>query len=771
MIRLLLVTALSMGPSVEDVSVRGRVLTDGQEPLVGVRIEIASERLVVWSDTTGAYEIRGLEPGEYEIRFSQFGYHPLELNLTVPGGGSLSLDVLLRARPIALPRISIRSLPTAPYPSAVFEANGLPEVGSRVVSREALWEDPLAARPDVLGSLAVVPGIDMAEESPTQFHVRGGSADENLVLIDGFPVYNAYHTSGIQSAISPDAVSQVVAHTGVFPARYGGRLSSVIDISTPESGREGVRIRGGAGLADVRMMIDSPLPRGVGGLLLGGRRTTYDLIQRAQADETSSSGFEDWLGKVTFDIRGDRLDLVSLHSNNWVSSYAVNAADSGAAAPDGGQSSTASNPVQWSSGTDGVTWTRPLDTDAEIQFRLWRATTSSDFHWSAGSERHRGANSLEHWGISGDAAWVRSASVGRLGFMVEQLSSSYRVEQEEATSSSSAAGGLLSLSSDRTIASSFLEHRWIPGDRWMVSNGVRAVLVEDDLMFEPRLSIHFRPRQALTLSGGYARVHQFVHSLRNEESLLNAAFGFEPMVSVGAGGAGVGQSDQFVASLEAELSPRLLLTVDAHTRWLDGIVLVAPVTAQPFVTQEFEQGTGRASGLGTRLFYGGDRTDAQVILEWSRAKREVGALVYHPEFERHRSVTAAASYRLTPRMRVRTVFQAVAGRPTSPVESGFAWEPFDALSGEVEFAGTPLRDSESINEARLPAYIRWDLGIRREWSPAVLGRPGSVSAFLDVTNVLRRRNVLGYQIDPSAPEWRNLALERTSASFGFEWSF
>ncbi|MBA3585738.1 MAG: carboxypeptidase regulatory-like domain-containing protein, partial [Gemmatimonadetes bacterium] len=268
MIGLLLAAALSVGPSVEGVSVRGRVVTEGQEPLAGVRIEIASERIVVWSDSTGSYEIKGLCPGQYAVRFSQFGYHPMELNLTVPEEGSLSLDVRLLARPIALPRISIQSSAATSHPSAVFEPDGLPEVGSRVLPGEALWEDPLSAQPDVLGSLAVIPGIDMAEESPTQFHVRGGSADQNLILLDGLPLYNSYHSSGIQSAISPDAVSHLVVHTGVFPARYGGRLSSVVDVSTRQVGREGVRVRGGAGLADVRMTIEAPLPRGVGGLLM-----------------------------------------------------------------------------------------------------------------------------------------------------------------------------------------------------------------------------------------------------------------------------------------------------------------------------------------------------------------------------------------------------------------------------------------------------------------------------------------------------------------------
>jgi hypothetical protein len=174
---------MSLGPPSGDGSVHGTIESDRYEAVGGVRIEIPAENVVAWSDSTGAYQIKGLEPGEYKIRFSQFGYHPLELQITVPHDGSLSLDVRLRTRFIVFPEISALAYASVLDPGEVFEPSGLPEIGSRVLAGEALWSDPLARQPDVFEILSIIPGIDMAEESPTQLHVRGGSGDQNLVLL------------------------------------------------------------------------------------------------------------------------------------------------------------------------------------------------------------------------------------------------------------------------------------------------------------------------------------------------------------------------------------------------------------------------------------------------------------------------------------------------------------------------------------------------------------------------------------------------------------
>jgi hypothetical protein len=770
MIRLALIAVMSLGPPPGDGSVHGTIQSDRYETVAGVRIEIPAESVVAWSDSTGAYQIEGLEPGEYKIRFSQFGYHPLELQVTVPHDGSLSLDVRLRTRFIVFPEISALAY-TSLDPGEVFEPNGLPEIGSRVLAGDVLWSDPLARQPDVFEILSIIPGIDMAEESPTQLHVRGGSADQNLVLLDGAPVYNAYHTSGIMSAISPDAVSEVAIHTGVFPARYGGRLSSVIDVSIPEPGEAGLRVRGGAGLADLRMTVDAPMPGAAGGVLIGGRRTRYDLFRRGPfPDENPTSGFDDLLGKVSIDVLGGQFDVVSLTSDNWVFSNVIG--DEASVATE--EQRALRNSVLWSASTNAVAWSRRSDAASDIRFQLWRATTNSDVHWGASSERYRAVNALKHWGASGDVSWVRPETVGRAGFTVEALSSKYVADPltSDTALSLADAEAVLDLRSSQKIVSTYFEHRWIARDHWIVNNGLRAVFADGHSVgLEPRVSVHYRPDERVTLSGGYARVHQYVQSLRNGESLLNVAFGAEPLVTADAREVPVGRSDQLTAALEARLSDRLLLTVDGYLRWLDDLVLVAPTTAQPFAITAFERGKGRAIGTGAALFYRGDRVEAEAIVELSTIRRQYGDVTYHPGFERSRSVITAASYRLTPQTKVRTAFQAVAGRSTNLVQEGFDWESFDRLSGEVEFSGTPLRLSDAVNDERLPAYVRWDIGIRKEWNPSLLGLSGSVMTYLDVTNVLEHDNVVGYGVNPSGLERRDLRLLPASTAFGLEWSF
>ena len=760
MIDLALVAALTLGAAAGDGTVQGTIHSDRNEPVAGVRVEVPAANVLAWSDSTGAYAIEGLEPGTYEIRFDRFAYDPLTLTVTVPERGAIELDVELRTRFVLLPPISVlassRSAGGDPLSSSLFRSSGLPEVGSREVAAERIWSSPLAPHPDVFAPLRAVPGIDMAEESPTQIHVRGGSADQNLVLLDGVPVYSPNHTSGVLGAITPDAVSRLHLHAGVLPARYGGRLSSVVDVETRTPGRADVRVRGGAGVPEIRAAVEAPLPRGLGTVLLGGRRTVQDLIDGGPFSRIESSGFDDILGKGSLDLAGGRLEVLSFHADNWLSSAA---GDDGRDLPEVAGEPDTHNRVRWSSGTDALSWSRSSDRGSETELRLWRAAARSDVEWGSMQDRHRMKSSLEHWGAAGDLAWKASSSVGRAGLAVEWLSSAYEASGPR-------------FAGRPWVVSTYLEHRWIPRDRWMISNGVRAVHVEDHgLELEPRLSAHYRPGETWTVSGGFARVHQFVQSLANEESLLNAAYSVEPLVAAGSSGVPVARSDQVTAALEARLTGALTLTLDGYARWLDGLVLVAPATDGPFATTGFARGEGRADGFGAALVYRGARIDAEAIAEWSRVSRSAGGVTYHPRLERGRSLALAGAWRVTQATSLRTAFQAAAGPPTSRLESGFQWEMFDPLSGEVEFVGAPIRAPGKLNADRVPAYVRWDLGIRKRWHYTGPGPEGSITTWLDVINVLGRKNALGYQLASTGSGLEVLTLRPTSVLFGIDWSF
>lgn len=772
MIELALIAVATIGPVGGAGTVRGTILSDRDEPIVGVQIELPAENRVTWSDANGGYELGGLEPGEYEIRFSRFAYEPLSLTIEVSESGALELDIKLKTRFVVQPGITVVTARPSSRPLA-FLSNGLPEVGSRDLPAEIIWSSPLVEQPDVLTTLRTVPGIDLAEENATQIHVRGGSADQNLVLLDGAPVYNGYHTSGILSAIPPDAVSRMVVHTGVLPARYGGRLSSVIDVETAMPIGEGAQIRGGLGVPDARMAARTPLPGEAGEVLLAGRRTTYDLVRRGYSEGVEDSGFEDVLGRVSLSVWGGELRIVGLHTHNWFSSFAGGG--------DGVEVTTDAelagfpdlhNSVEWASGTDAVAWSRASEGGSEIHLQVFRAATRSSVEWGSLSERHRMHSRLVHWGAAGDLGWSGATSVGRGGVTVEWLSSSYDVASRVIGDPGGSGPPGYSRAARPVIVSSYLEHRWIPREHWMINGGLRVVEVEGSGWgLEPRLSAHYRPTDGLTASGGFGRAHQFVQSLANEESLLNAAYAVEPLLAAGTSGTPLARSDQLAAALEARLADRLLLTIDAYARRMDDIVLVAPTTVEPFAATGFERGRGSARGLGAGLTYEGDRFDARMVGELSSVRRTAAGVTYHPRFERRRALALEASYRLVGTTTLTTAFQAASGLPTSPLRDGFDWEVFDQLTGEVEFSGTPVRAPGSLNAERLSPYLRLDLGVRREWHITGPGPEGTIAGYLNVMNVLDRENILGRQLPASGSGTRELHLLPRSVLFGIEWRF
>jgi hypothetical protein len=746
--------------------VHGTIESDPtSEPIVGVRVTVGSIARAATSDSSGSYALGDLPPGRHQLTFAQFGYYDLTVEVVVPEGGALRLDVRLRPRPITMPAISVLAAP-GERTGGSFEDMGPLPPGSRIVSTSGLEADPLTRERDPMLSLDAVPGITIAEESPTAFHARGGSADQNQILLDGIPVYNAYHTSGVLAGVNPDAVSTVAVHAGAMPARYGGRLSSVVDLTTPRPGREGFGVRGGFGPADLRTTVETTLPGG-GGILVAGRRTTYDLVERGDFDRGATSAFDEALAKTSMPAFGGEFELLALHGTNRLSFFTDAEGDDSEIT----DSRERYNRVRWSTNTDAITWRGPIGDELEGRVSVWKAGTHSMGEWRAEGRRIHFDHGLEHLGLAAEADWTRPSGSARAGVGIERLATSYatRLVEDEARLDAEDGKDFLA---DATSLQAFVEYRWIPHDRWLVDNGLRAVVgAGGGADLEPRISIHYRPWADVAFSAGYARAHQYAQSLRNEESALNVAFGFDPLVSAADSRVPIGRSDQVTAAARLRLTEALRLDLDAYARWLDGLVLVAPVTAHPFAVEGFAEGDGTARGIGAALVYRGPRMDLDLVGEWSSSTRRTGALEYRPTFERRRSLAAAAARRLGDRTSVRAALRAAAGRSTSGLESDFQWEPFDRFTGEIEFGGTPLRRSGALNRERLPAYVRLDVGVRRIWRPSLLGIEGNLVTWLEVLNVLGRRNALALQETVGSQGWRQIALSDTSIALGVEWSF
>src|ERR1700681_514897 len=139
---------------------------------------------------------------------------------------------------------------------------------------------------DVLKTIQLLPGVKSAGEGSSGFYVRGGAADQNLILLDEATVYNPSHLLGFFSAFNSDAIKDLTLYKGAMPAEYGGRLSSVVDIKINDGTNKDYHVSGGLGLIASRLTVEGPIVKDKGSFIISGRRTYADVFLKLSSDST-----------------------------------------------------------------------------------------------------------------------------------------------------------------------------------------------------------------------------------------------------------------------------------------------------------------------------------------------------------------------------------------------------------------------------------------------------------------------------------------------------
>lgn len=191
------------------------------------------------------------------------------------------------------------------------------------ISKEQLNKIPaVGGEMDVIRAVQMLPGVQSGKEGLTGLYVRGGGPDQNLILLDGVPLYNISHLGGIFSLFNPDIISDVELIKGGFPARYGGRLSSVLNIKVKDGNRQKRQIKGAAGLVSSRLSLEGPIKNGKGSYLIAGRRTYLDLFTRpitrisSGGDYSFGYNFYDLNAKVNYDLSSKDRVFISAYSGH-----------------------------------------------------------------------------------------------------------------------------------------------------------------------------------------------------------------------------------------------------------------------------------------------------------------------------------------------------------------------------------------------------------------------------------------------------------------------
>jgi len=622
-----------------------------------------------------------------------------------------------------------------------------PQMGVFNFSMEEVKNVPvLFGEKDILKTIQMLPGVGKGGEGSSNFYVRGGGGDQNLILLDEATVYNASHLLGFFSTFNSDAIKDVELFKGGIPAQYGGRLSSVMDIRMNDGNTKKFTAEGGIGLIASRLKIEGPVVKDKSSFMLSGRRTYADMFLKASKDESINKSklyFYDLNAK--FNYRFDDKNTV------YVSGYFGK--------DDLGYSDQFS--FDWGNATATVRWNHIFNE------KLFSNTTLiySDFTYNVTVKNDDNdfviASKIENYNIKQDFSYYAD-NKSTLRFGVNLLNQKISPASIDAAANSSV--NTIAIENRYGIElAGYLSHEWKPTDWLSMIYGLRVTdfmvkgpgtfytydaegqpldklsypssgIIKHYLNVEPRLSMSAILNPNSSIKGSYNRIVQNLHQLTNTTSSLptdqyvlssvNIKPQFADQVAVGYFRNFANNSYEFsVESFYKKMGNQI--------DFRNG----ADLQANEYLEGELLYGKGRSYGL--EVFLRKTKGDFSGWISYTLGKSERqfaeinGGEWFNARQDRTHDISIVGMYNLSKNWTLGANFVYYTGNAvTFP-------------SGKYELNGTTMYYYTERNGYRMPAYHRLDLSATYE--PKMKNKRFNSSWTFGIYNVYNRKNA--YIID------------------------
>ena len=715
-------------------------------------------------------------PDSVAVRVSYVGYRAQVL--TVARGQDVRLDVALGADQ------SLGEVVVEADDGTVARPEDTPQMGQvALTGRDVKGLPALLGEADVLKAIQLLPGVRGGAEGTAGIYVRGGSPDQTLILLDGTPVYNSSHLFGFLSTFNGDAVSRVELTKGAYPARFGGRLGSVLDVRLRDGNLERTAAQGQVGILSSRLLVEGPVIPGKASFLVSGRRTYADVVARPFIDSANRKAEAN--GNAVVDPRAYFYDLnaklnwqpterdrvyLSLYTGSDVfgfeskRGYQQCAGDVRSGCTGTGVEDVNGGGLDWGNVTGALRATRVLSPRTFAAVTL----TASDYSFDVGvfTEEGRGGadpsvarvrytSGIRDLGARADLDWAagpgHTVRVGG-GATVHRFTPGALSLTGEIAREGIAIDTLLG--SSRTTGLdvvAYAEDEWRVSDRLQLGLGVHgAVYTTAGYTYpsvEPRVSAAFQVRDRLAVKASAAVTQQPLHLLTS-----GAGLGLPADLWVPADSIGPERGTQVAVGLAgSSVSGRTTWTVEGYWRDMRGLVAYREGAAftTPFDDWQDLVVTGDGTSRGVEVFvqHRADRLTAWLGYTLAKTDRQFDALNRGQRFpfryDRRHDVSAVALYNLSGRFDVSAAFVYGTGDavtlPEARVERGVyrrgtpeEWLRDDGFRGY----GSPETVYGPRNGFRMPAYARLDLSAT--WHVKRGPRPHSLA--LNVYNATNRKN-------------------------------
>lgn len=265
--------------------------SSSNETLIGVNVFIPSLKIGTTTNEYGFYSL-SLPKGDYEIEISYVGFQTIKQNISLSQNTKINQSLTGNSENLEEVVITTNSRASIRKP----------EMSVNKLSIETIKKMPVVlGEVDVLKSILLLPGVTNAGEGASGFNVRGGGADQNLILLDEATIYNSSHVFGFFSVFNSDAIKDLKLYKGGIPSRFGGRASSVLDVYQKDGNSKNFHMNGGIGLISSRLLAEGPIVKDKGSFLIAGRGSYAHLFLKL-SDNDNTAYFYDMNAKLNYKL-------------------------------------------------------------------------------------------------------------------------------------------------------------------------------------------------------------------------------------------------------------------------------------------------------------------------------------------------------------------------------------------------------------------------------------------------------------------------------------
>ena len=711
---LLGVSGVQAGAEVKPASISGFVRdATNSEPLPYANVYLDGTRFGSLTSLRGYFVIPHLEEGRYLFTVSLLGYERWQRELRLRAGQDTVLAIALTPVAIQMGEVT-RTAQRERFEREV-------QISTTSLSMRQLQQVPTLAEADVFRTLQLLPGVVSRSDFSSQLYVRGGSPDQNLVLLDGVSVYNPFHLGGVFSTFNVDAIKELEFLSGGFPVEYGGRLSSVLSITNREGDARSYGGVASISLLSARAMVEGPIP--AGSFLIAGRRTYFDQVFK-KSDYAFPYYFYDFQGKIN-------LDLSHRHRLTFSGFYGDDVLDFSSEAEDEDELDVDLDWV-WGNRTTSLNWRYIIRPDLFAETLLSHSRFKNRLSAvvsSSGSANLALNNEIDDYSARTDFNYFGlSGHTIKLGGAYSDLDFTYGISINDYQ--------LFSYSSRPALFALYAQDHWQLYPRLMLKAGARAehYSLGDRWFLSPRLGVQYQLTSNLALKASFGHYTQYLTTVASGEQ--NFAFmdlwlpinaSYDPQTA-----------RHYVAGLEWWLPHELIFTFEGYYKTFSGLLDLNEQGIASDPTDDYFIAEGTARGVELMVKRQTGNLQGWLGYTWSRTRRQSGMISYYPKYDQRHAFHLVLNYTLGRGWTLGTVFSYGSGMPYTPMPGKYMHYEWrldeNALKGE-------LTDRPGgRNSARYPLYHRMDLSLRKQGRLFGI----STSPYLQIINLYNHKNVFFY---------------------------